>query len=59
MCRNEYGIFKEIKTQTITMERDREGQSKKAKLFIRLEKHEDFQKNIAKFEAIKAENDKA
>ena len=59
MSRNNYGVFKEIKTQTITMERDRDGQAKKAKLFIRLEKHEQFNENIEKFEKIKAENEKA
>ena len=57
-CRNHYAVFKEIKTQTITMEREKDGQQKKAKLFIRLEKHEDFDKNIAEFERIKAENEK-
>lgn len=56
--RNEYAEFQEIKTQTITMEREKDGQAKKAKLFIRLVKHADFQKNYDKFEAIRAENDK-
>jgi hypothetical protein len=62
LYRNEYANFKEIKTQTITMERserDRDGQAKKAKLFIRLEKHTDFEKNYENFEKIRAENDKA
>ena len=62
LYRNEYANFKEIKTQTITMERserDRDGQAKKAKLFIRLEKHADFEKNYENFEKIRAENDKA
>lgn len=58
MCRNNYATFKEIKTQTITMEREKDGQQKKAKLFIRLEKHADFDANIANFEKIKAENEK-
>ena len=58
MCRNNYATFKEIKTQTITMEREKDGQQKKAKLFIRLEKHADFDANIASFEKIKAENEK-
>jgi hypothetical protein len=40
------------------MEREKDGQQKKAKLFIRLEKHEDFEKNYANFELIKAQNDK-
>ena len=62
--RNEYAVFKEVKTQTITTERQdereqRDGESKKAKLFIRLEKHADFDKNYEKFEQLKAENDKA
>ena len=43
--RNEYALFKEIKTQTITMERERDAQTKKAKLFIRLEKHSQFAEN--------------
>ena len=55
--RNHYATFKEIKTQTITMEREKDGQQKKAKLFIRLVKHEDFEKNISEFEKIKAENE--
>lgn len=59
LCRNNYATFKEIKTQTITMEREKDGQQKKAKLFIRLEKHADFDANIANFEKIKAENEKA
>lgn len=59
LVRNNYANFKEIKTQTITMEREKDGQQKKAKLFIRLEKHADFDANIANFEKIKAENEKA
>ena len=59
LYRNEYAQFKEIKTQTITMERERDGQAKKAKLFIRLEKHADFEKNYENFEKIRAENEKA
>jgi hypothetical protein len=35
-----------------------ENDQKKAKLFITLEKHADFDANIAKFEQIKQENDK-
>lgn len=59
--RNEYGEFKEIRTQTINMDRkenDKEGQAKKAKLFIKLVKHADFEKNYENFEKIRAENDK-
>lgn len=40
------------------MERERDGQAKKAKLFIRLEKHADFEKNYENFEKIRAENEK-
>jgi hypothetical protein len=40
------------------MEREKEGQAKKAKLFVRLEKHADFEQNYKNFEAIRAENDK-
>ena len=40
------------------MEREKDGQQKKAKLFIRLEKHADFEQNYANFEQIKAQNDK-
>ena len=60
--RNNYAVFKEIRTQTITMDRkenDKDGQAKKAKLFIKLVKHADFQKNYDNFEKIRAENDKA
>ena len=56
--RNEYALFKEIKTQTITMEREKDGQAKKAKLFVRLEKHENFEENYKKFEEIKDANAK-
>lgn len=50
-CRNEYAIFKQIKTETITVE----GDAKKAKLFITLEKHPKFDENYEKFEKFKAE----
>lgn len=43
--RNQYAEFTEIRTQTINMERkenEKEGQAKKAKLFIKLTKHKDF-----------------
>jgi hypothetical protein len=56
--RNEYAVFKEIKTQTITMEREKDGQAKKAKLFIRLEKADNFEENYKKFEEIKEANQK-
>jgi hypothetical protein len=57
--RNEYAVFKEIKTQTITMEREKDGQAKKAKLFIRLEKSDNFEENYKKFEEIKEANQKS
>ena len=44
--RNNYATFKQIKTETVTMSDN----SKKAKLFITLEKHTDFDANIEKFE---------
>lgn len=50
-CRNEYAIFKQIKTETITVE----GDAKKAKLFITLEKHPKFDENYKKFEDFKLE----
>ena len=51
--RNNYATFKQIKTETVSME----DKSKKAKLFITLEKHADFNENIEKFEKIKQENE--
>ena len=57
-CRNEYAQFVKIHTETITMDRsEKDGQQKKAKLFIKLEKHANFDKNIESFEKIKAENE--
>ena len=44
--RNNYATFKQIKTETVAMSDN----SKKAKLFITLEKHTDFDANIEKFE---------
>lgn len=54
VCRNNYAVFKEIRTETVSLE----GDSKKAKLFITLEKHADFDENIKKFEEIRLENNK-
>ncbi|CDW77678.1 uncharacterized protein at2g34160-like [Stylonychia lemnae] len=54
LVRNNYATFKQIKTETV----DVENNQKKAKLFITLEKHADFDANIAKFELIKQENEK-
>ena len=56
--RYNYAEFEQIKTQTITMEREKDGQAKKAKLFIRLKKHAEFDKHYAEFQAIKEFNDK-
>jgi len=45
LVRNHYAEFKEIRTQTINMDRkenDKEGQAKKAKLYIKLIQHKDF-----------------
>ncbi len=50
--RNEYAIFKQIKTETITVE----GDAKKAKLFITLEKHPKFDENYEKFEKFKLDS---
>ena len=55
--RNNYAEFVEIKTKTITVEGER-GESKKAKLFITLKKHKDFDENMKKFNQIREENEK-
>lgn len=54
--RNKYATFKEIRTRTITVQGNK-GDSKKAKLFITLQKGPDFTENMAKFAAIKQENE--
>jgi len=43
-----------VKTETMTVE----DTSKKAKLYITLKKHPQFNENMEKFEKIKEENDK-
>ena len=57
MCRNNYATFKEIKTRTITVQGPR-GDSKKAKLFITLQRGPDFFENMKKFNEIKEENER-
>ncbi len=57
LVRNKYATFKEIKTKTITVSGNR-GDSKKAKLFITLERSPEFFDNMKKFNEIKEENDK-
>jgi DNA-binding protein len=56
LVRNEYATFKQIRTETIDVDRD--GQAKKAKLFITMERHPLFEENMKKFEEIKAENER-
>ena len=55
--RNNYATFKEIKTKTITVNGTR-GESKKAKLFITLQRGPDFFDNMRKFSEIKEENER-
>jgi hypothetical protein len=55
--RNNYATFKEIKTKTITVNGTR-GESKKAKLFITLQRGPDFFENMRKFSEIKEENER-
>ena len=55
--RNNYATFKEIKTKTITVDGNR-GESKKAKLFITLQRGPDFFENMRKFSEIKEENER-
>ena len=56
LVRNEYAVFKKIETTTIDHKTsDGQGPSKKAKLIIILEKHEDFDKNYENFEKVRAE----
>ena len=57
LVRNGYATFQQIKTKTITVQSQR-GEGKKAKLFIVLRRHKDFQENMEKFNKIKEENDK-
>ena len=55
--RNNYAKFKEIRTRTITVQGSR-GDSKKAKLFITLERSNEFFDNMKKFNEIKEENER-
>ena len=57
LSRNKYAVFQNIRTETITVD-SKDGQAKKAKLFITLTKHEDFEENMRKFNEIKEENEK-
>lgn len=58
-CRNKYATFKEIRTETITVQAsNNRGDSKKAKLFITLERSADFFENMKKFNEIREENER-
>jgi len=57
LVRNNYATFKEIRTRTITVQGSR-GDSKKAKLFITLQRSEDFFENMKKFNEIREENER-
>ena len=57
LFRNKYATFKEIKTKTITVSGNR-GDSKKAKLFITLQRSPDFFENMKKFNEIREENER-
>ena len=58
LCRNNYATFQSIKTNTIEVTDKKTGlKAKKAKLFITLEKHADFDANMEKFNKIKEENE--
>lgn len=59
MCRNQYASFKEIRTETITVQTsNNRGDSKKAKLFITLKRSPEFFENMKKFNEIREENEK-
>merc|ERR1719453_1306111 len=57
LVRNEYATFKEIRTRTITVQ-GQKGDSKKAKLFITLQRSENFFENMRKFNEIREENER-
>ena len=58
LCRNNYAIFEEIRTKTITVQAsNNRGDSKKAKLFITLKRSPDFFENMKKFNEIREENE--
>ncbi len=56
LVRNNYATFKEIKTKTINVQGNK-GESKKAKLFITLERSNEFFENMEKFNKIREENE--
>ena len=57
--RNKYATFKQIRTETITVQAsNNRGESKKAKLFITLARSPDFFENMKKFNEIREENEK-
>jgi hypothetical protein len=57
--RNNYASFKEIRTETITVQSsNNKGDSKKAKLFITLKRSAEFFDNMKKFNEIREENEK-
>jgi hypothetical protein len=57
--RNNYATFKEIRTRTITVQGPRSDRdSKKAKLFITLQRGPDFFENMKKFNEIREENER-
>jgi hypothetical protein len=58
--RNKYASFKSIRTETINVEAstNNRSDSKKAKLFITLQRHPDFFDNMKKFNEIREENEK-
>ena len=59
ICRNQYASFKEIRTETITVQTsNNRGDSKKAKLFITLKRSAEFFDNMKKFNEIREENEK-
>ena len=55
--RNQYATFKQIRTKTIAVKGSK-GDSKKAKLFITLERSPNFFENMEKFNKIREENEK-
>jgi len=60
LVRNKYASFKSIRTETINVEAstNNRSDSKKAKLFITLQRHPDFFDNMKKFNEIREENEK-
>ena len=62
LVRDEFAVFEKVETKTVVIEetnnegRDFAPHKNKAKLFIRLRRHENFEKNIDIREKIRAEN---